>query len=412
MAFNIFRLFSRNTTREELKRMELENIKCSELIEAAQEIAIRELAFDVCVNMVARYVAACEFKTYKKGKAVKELEYYTWNIEPNKNQNKTAFLYKLIRQLYIRNEALIVTVENKSGRNAGLAVADEWECKEKSADKQNEYTAVRVENTAYTKAFPEDEVLHIVLSENPAKPVLDRIYDSYYRLVSAAMGNFEWNAGKHWKVHIDQLSSGSEDFVKTFQKTIEDQIKPFLQSNSAILPEFDGYTYSDVSEARASRSATGETADIRGLIEDIFDFTAQAFGIPPVLVKGKVENTSDAKGRFYTLCDGILNQLAQEINRKRYGFERWKQKNYVRIDSSNVEHFSLLDNSANLEKVIGSAVYSVNDVLEAIGQPTIDEDWAYKHYLTKNIGVLNNEAISADTGESPPVESQKGGNTT
>lgn len=409
MAFNIFKLFSRNTTKEELKRMELENIKCSELIDAAQELAIRELAFDVCVNMVARYVASCEFKTYIKGKPVKEREYYMWNVEPNVNQNKTAFLNKLIRHLYINNEALII--ETGSGKNSGLVVADEWECPEKYPVKQNRYIGVRVEDVTYDKTFYEKDVMHIVLSANPAKPVLDRIYGNYYNLISAAMDNFAWNAGKHWKVHVDQMQSGGDEFVQNFQKMVETQIKPFLTSNSAILPEFDGYTYSDVSEARASRSATGETADIRGLIEDIFDFTAQAFGIPPVLVKGKVENTEDAKVRFYTLCDGIINQLAQEINRKRYGFDEWKSKNYIRIDSSNVEHFSLLANSANLEKVIGSAVYSVNDVLEAIGQPIIDEDWAYAHYLTKNIGVLNDNAVSTGEVEQTAGTSEKGGAT-
>lgn len=392
MAFNIFRLFSKNATTEEIRRMEYENVKCTEMIEAAQEIAIRELAFNVCVNMVARYIAACEFKTYAKKKPIREREYYLWNVEPNTNQNKTAFINKLVRQLFLTNEALIIATG--AGGNSGVVVADSFQASPQYPVKQNVYTGVTVGEYQYEKSFREKDVLHIVLNDNPIKPVLDQIYNSYYALVSAAMDSFEWNSGKHWKVHVDQLQSGDKDFAQNFQRMIENQIRPFLNAKSAVLPEFDGYTYTDVSESRSSRSTTGETADIRGLIEDIFDFTAQAFGIPPVLVKGKVENTEDAKKRFYTMCDSICAQLAQEIIRKRYGFDEWKSGNYVRVDSSNTEHFSILENSANLEKLIGSAVYSVNDILEALGQPTIPEPWANKHYLTKNIGELTNEAVS------------------
>lgn len=385
---NFWRIFRKEIGDGREKNTALD-IKCEELAQLAKEVAIRELAFDACVNMVARYVAACEFKTYRQKKPVTEREYYLWNIEPNGNQNKTQFLHKLIRTLYLNNEVLIVEVG--SGENAGLAVADSFTPSDQMPVRQNTYTGVTVGDFTYSKTFRERDVLHIKLNENPVKPVIDSLYTGYYELIDSAMSAFSYNNGRHWKVHVDQISSGDDDFKEKFAKMVNEQIKPFLTSKMAVLPEFDGYKYENVSEARSSRSTTGESADIRQLIEDIFDYTALAFGIPSVLVKGKVENTSDAKIRFYTLCDTIIAQLTQEINRKRYGFEAWKSGNYIRIDSSNTEHFSLLDNSANLEKLIGSAVYSVNDILAALGQPTIDAPWANAHYLTKNIGEISAE---------------------
>lgn len=387
MAFDIFKnIFSRKNPETGTQTFERKSITCKDLQELAKEYAIRELAFDTCVNMIARYIASCEFRTYITKKPVKENEYYLWNVEPNGNQNKTMFLNKMIRTLYLNNEVLII-----EAGGSGLVVADSFENSQQFPVKQNTYTGVTVGDLQYSKTFREKDVIHIKLNENPVKPVIDQIYGSYYALVDAAMTNFRWNSGKHWKVHVNSLQEGKENFMQEFTEMIEKSIKPFLTAGTSILPEFDGYEYSDVSESRTTRSSTGESSDIRSLIEDIFDFTAQGFGIPPVLVKGKVENTSDAKIRFYTLCDAIINQLEQEINRKRFGFEEWKNGNYIRIDSSNVEHFSLLDNSANLEKLIGSAVYSVNDILEAIGQMTIDAPWANAHYLTKNIGELSTE---------------------
>lgn len=387
MAFNFFRIFMKDDgTNQRLTR---QDIACKELGEIAQRIAIRQLAFDTCVNMVSRYIASCEFKTYREKKPTKSEEYYHWNIEPNENQNKTMFINKLVRQLYVNNEALVIETSN-----GGLVVADDFTLGPLYPQKQNTYTGVTVGEVSYSKTFREKEVMHLKLAENPIQPVLDAIYDDYYTLVASAMESFNWNSGKHWKVHVDQIAAGDEEFTKNFAEMVESRIKPFLSSNKAILPEFDGYNFEDVSESRSTRSTTGESADIRNLIEDIFDFTAEAFGIPSVLVKGKVENTSDAKLRFYTLCDTVIAQIAQEANRKRYGYAEWAKGNYLRIDSSNTEHFSLLDNSANLEKVIGSAVYSVNDILSAIGQPTINEPWADAHYLTKNIGNLSESVLT------------------
>ena len=43
---------------------------------AAQEIYVRELAFQAAKNMVANAISKCEFKTYAGGEEVKGEEYY------------------------------------------------------------------------------------------------------------------------------------------------------------------------------------------------------------------------------------------------------------------------------------------------------------------------------------------------
>ena len=72
---------------------------------AAYEIYLRELAFWTCVNKIANAVSKCEFKTFYRGKEVKEKEYYLWNVEPNQNQNATAFLNKLIGKVVQRKRS-------------------------------------------------------------------------------------------------------------------------------------------------------------------------------------------------------------------------------------------------------------------------------------------------------------------
>ena len=102
------------------------DISCRELWDAVQEYRLRELAFHVCVNMIANAVGKCEFLTFREGKPIREKEYWLWNVEPNPNQNSTVFLHKLIYQLYSHNEALVIATSRRTGEEM-LVVADSFQ---------------------------------------------------------------------------------------------------------------------------------------------------------------------------------------------------------------------------------------------------------------------------------------------
>lgn len=366
-----------------------EKVTCQELAEKAREFQIRVLAFDACVNLLTTYIAASEFKTYWNDKEIFEAEYYLWNIDPNVNQNKTAFINKFVRQLCLNNEALIISTRRGKGLEA-LAVADSFNIPASYVTKQNEYKNVTVDNTAYNKTFYENEVLHIVWQGHNIKPVIDAIYQNYQELMEIAEKHFKWTNGRHWKVHVSRLPQGDANAENIYKNLIENQLKPFFTSTNAVLPEFDGYKYEDVGRERAS-TASGETVDLRHLVNDIFDFTAMGFGFGSVLIKGTVENTEHAEKRLFAVGDKIVKQLEQEINRKRYGYDMWKAGARIRIDTSRNQHFDLFGQAAAIEKLVGSG-YSINEIRRAAGQDTINEPWADEHFLTKNIGLLTEAA--------------------
>lgn len=361
-------------------------VSCRELLAAAQEFQLRDLSFWICANMIANAVGRCEFRTFRDGKEIREREHYIWNVEPNVNQNSTAFLHKLVAKLLVDGEALVISTRQREGYDA-LVVADAWLQNGDYPSRQNEYINVQVGDVSYEKTFREREVLHLKLNHINVKPVLDGLYGAYWRLISAAMKRYEWDKGQHWKVHVGQMASGADDFTENFSRMIEQQVKTFLDSNGAILPEFDGYAYTN-----EGGKANVELADIQAQMKDVLGFTAKALQIPAVLVDGSIQGTEDAQGRFLTGCiDPICDQLQEEINRKRYGYDRIQRGDYLRIDTSSIRHFDMFANAANVEKLVGSGVFSINEVLRAAGLPAISEDWADKHYLTKNIATLGAE---------------------
>ena len=363
-------------------------VACQELWEAAEEYRLRELAFHVCVNMIANAVGKCEFLTFREGKPLREKEYWLWNVEPNVNQNSTAFLHKLIYQLYSQNEALVIATKHRSGEEM-LVVAEDFHQEHSYPQKRNEYTQVRVGEVTYQKTFRENEVLHFRLHHQNVRPVLDAMTGSFTRMLQLAEKNYRWGAGKHMKVHVSQTSQGDEDSQAQLREILEKQVKPFFNADSALLPEFDGYDYQGFPE----KAAAPTTRDIRSLADDIFDFTARGLLVPPVLIFGDVAGTQDAMTRWLTTCiDPLCDQLQEEINRKRYGRELFSQGSYLQIDTTTILHFDMFQNAAAVEKLIGSGAFSIDDVLAAAGKPVIGEPWSKAHWLTLNISPMEQAA--------------------
>lgn len=75
------------------------------------EIYLRELAFQRAIQILAKMLGKCEIRTFLNGDEIFRDEYYTWNYEPNRNQNKQQFFDKLASVTGTTGEAT-GTVEN------------------------------------------------------------------------------------------------------------------------------------------------------------------------------------------------------------------------------------------------------------------------------------------------------------
>lgn len=370
-----------------------QSVEVRELLAAEQEYELRKAALNVCINMIANAIGRCELRTFEDGREVVNDEYFMWNFEPNTNQNSTAFWHKAIYQVCKQNEALIV-VQSRRNKSDCLYVADSF-ASDHEVIRAKTYSSVTVDGFTFNRSFRENEVLHLRLNHLDISSVTNELFNSYCRMLSAAMNAYKWENGHHLKVHVEQLASGEDGWEAKFQEMLNKQIEPFIRSGSSILPEFDGYKYEIFSNGGSGKGM----GDVQALTADIFDFTARSFLIPAVLVNGKVEATNDAYKRFLTDCiDPICDQITEEIMRKRYGFDRLQRGDYCRLDSSAIIHFDIFAEAPNVEKLVGSAAFSPNDVLRAAGQPEIPETWADEHYITKNIATMK-EALASVSGK-------------
>lgn len=373
MAFSFFDIFRRREVSNRTEIIEL----CSCLDADGLELQFREAAFWGCVNLIANAVGKCEVREFRGGRQQRGPEWYLWNVQPNRNQSASAFWHKLVAKAYSEGEALIV----KEPYGDGIVVADAFDID----DERPVYAYKNIQvGKRKIESLTEAEVLYIRPNWKNIEPLIRKMGDSFLKLMASSMQNYMFNCGQHWKVHVDQVLTADDEWRENFTKMMEKQIKPFLNSASAILPEMDGYTYTQVSGNSAGAVKSDE---IRNLIASIWAETSRAFLIPSALIAGNQQDTTVANRQFLTdVIDPLARMIEQEANRKRFTMQEYLAGDRLTVDTSAIVHFDVFSNAANVEKIIGSGLKSVNELRALIGDSPIDEEWADRHFMTKNIG--------------------------
>ncbi len=365
------------------------NIMCKEIQGIALDTSMRKIAFWSVVNRIANIISKCEFCTYSSHKKIFSDEYYSWNFSPNKNQSSDIFLKEMISKLYSNNETLVI---EKGGE---LYVADDFK-KESKGTKEYIFYDIKIEEQIITRKYRSEDVLYFKLNDENVKGILDALYENYKKLIDLSINAYRKTKGSKGTLSIDTIASGDPNFQENLKKLLEEDFQKFFNSDNAVLPLFKGYEYKQLDSKTYSAD---NTRDIKSQFDDIFDFTARGFCFPPSLAKGDVQDTQKAIDEMLTFCiDPLVDMIQTEINRKKYG-KKVLDGDYLKIDTTSIKHIDIIDVATSVDKLIGSGVTSVNDILKLMGMPKIDEGWANAHYLTKNYSTFEELLKNAKGGE-------------
>ena len=363
---------------------EFHEVSVEELGQLASEVQIRKLAFAVCANMTANALSRAVWRTYDAGKECRGDDFYTLNVQPNPNQSASVFWRSVVLALMQRNEALII-LRKTAGRES-LWLADNFS----PVDVANPFDSlcwdsIAVNGKQLSGVYADSQVLHLTLNAMRPNAALNALADAQNRLFTTLQKDLRWRLGKHYKVHIARMAQGDEEFSKHFQQMIANLMKPFFSADNAVLPEFEGYEYTDLGDGQKTANKVSDAGrELRKMADDIFDFTAKAFLIPPVLVSGEVADSKDALQRWLTVAiDPLAEMISNEINRKSYAERAYLNGRYVKVDTSALQHFDIFANADHIAKLVGSG-WSYNDIQRAIGGTEIDAEWANEHFFTKN----------------------------
>ena len=352
--------------------------------EKVQEIYYKELAIQTAITLIANAIAKCEIKVYEKNHEVKNKLYHTLNIEPNVNENSSQFWHKVIEKMIYENESIVVDV------NDNLYCADSY-TPEEYPIKGNIYKGVVIGNLQLKKTFRSDEVLRFQLNNAHIKKLIDGLYEQYGELLSYAAKSYKKSNGTKYKLLLDQTKASDENFQKTYREVVQKQLKEFMENDNSVYPQFKGYDLQYID----TKTSTKDSSDFRELRKDIFEIVAQAFQIPVSLMLGNITNIQDIVKVFLTFrIDPIADMITEEITRKSCpGYDYWSKGNYVKVDTSTINHIYILDVAEKADKLIASGTCCIDEVRGIIGFDKLNTEFSQQHFITKNYDTVDNRLI-------------------
>ena len=356
-----------------------------------------ELAVKTAVSLIANVIGKCEFKTYYNNEFNdKSEEYYRWNVSPNKNQNASEFKNRIIEELLLTGECLVVEVGKE------LFVADSFS-KETDGVKPYVFSCVSVEGVQLTKRFKRSEVLYYKLNGFDLNPLLSSVCGSYIDAWTAAFNNYRQKNSNRWKLKISSAARTDPQFNEKYRELTESNLKQFFDKNNAVYPEYEGYELTEV-----TGNGTAASDDITKLRNDIFALVAQTYKTPVSLLSGQIAGVKDVFESWLSVCiEPITTMLTDENNKQLYTFEDWQSDNYMLIDTSRVKHIDFAALANAIEKCISSGSMNVDEVRTIIlGLNALNTEASKRYYITKNFEAL--EAASAKADDQPKTDEETG----
>ena len=166
--------------------------------------------------------------------------------------------------------------------------------------------------------------------------------------------------------------------MKSFQTAVEEK-------QVVIAPTQDDY---DINENKSAFK--GFNIDEVSKMEAIYlSNVCRLYGISPTLFNGELADIEQHRDDFIRFVHSVMQIVSTEINSKYFaeGEKEYSEKQ-VRLILFFMEYNSALDASKDIEKAIGSGVYTINDVLEMQGRDKVDDEHADRRFLTRNIGTI------------------------
>ena len=351
-------------------------LTCAEWSQAANNAYIRELAFYTGVRLISWMFAGAEFKTYEGEAEVRKQLWDLFNHEPNVNHNAFEFKRKMIEQLYYKNEVLIVMLGDQ------IHIADSFDSNRNAIQFPWTYKDIYVNNYKLDGRFLEPDIVHLTLDDRKVKRILDRAHDASERAINAYDAMLEAQGGVRGILKIPGVAAGQADRRKIEDEKVVERFKAFSNRN-AIVPLNAYYDYTDLSDKIPKINPSDRTE----ITNRVYSETAQALGVPAVLLKGETAGVADVIRWFITSTIKPLAGLVEsEFNRKFYKADERSKGNRIRVDLTKLQHIELLDSAAPIEKIVGSGFMTINELRRETGYPASDDPACDKHFITKNFG--------------------------
>lgn len=376
------------------KKTVITNMSRAEYTEDSEESVMMDtFALFAVIEFAAALMANCEIKTYYKGEERKGNEWVRLNYKPNRNQTASEFWREYFCKLFYEGQALAVEV----GEN--LIIADTFSYEEKAVI-ESYFTQVSRGDFTFSQDFNISDVLFLKYENAGIQEIKKGLFDRYDKLAAGLLKQFETD-GIKGSLQISAQAAGDKDFEKRYTELMDNRFRSFFKQKNAVIPLWAGMTFTPINGA--SRYGEGQNrmvSEVTELFSEVMIKAATAMHISPVLIRGEVTGIKEALDLTLTTCvDPIAKMISECLTIKQFRPEEIAAGNHIVVDTTQIKHVDIFDIAANVDKLIASGYYSIDEVRTRAGDQPIGETWSKRHYITKNYQIAANTAEGGEESE-------------
>ncbi|MCM1334285.1 MAG: phage portal protein [Bacteroides sp.] len=373
-------------------------VKLSEVDLSAEDeenaVALDAFALFAAVEFAASLMANVEYKTYYAGKEQRGREWARLNFRPNRNQTAGEFWREFYSKLFYEGRALVV----ENGED--LIIADGFSYEERAVA-DSFFTDVRRGDYEFYRTFGITDVIYLEYKNETVRQIKSGAFAKLNTLYGEIIRK-NGREGVKGILNVPAQARGRSDFEKLYKELMENRFKSFFKSENAVLPLFDNITFSKV-DSSGKYGEYKRVMDLTTVYNELIAKAALALGISPALVRGEVAGIGEALDlTLTTLVDPIARIVSQALTTREFTPARIAAGDRIVADTAQIKHVDIFDSAANIDKLIASGYYSIDEVRERAGDRAIGEEWAKRHYITKNYESAANakEKEDGETGQS------------
>lgn len=360
------------------------------IIDIPTEVYYLELELYTAASLIANAIARSEIKVYNNGVAVKDNDYFMLNVSPNRNETSALFWHKVINKMVRSREGEALVVEF-GGR---LYCADSFTRVKEDPFTGDIYGCVVVDGKQIPRTFTQGTSYLMRIDNSNVRKLLADAYDGLGEALAAAASQFKSSAATRYKLHIDGYKAGDADFNNEFKGFVQEQLKTYLQAETAVYPEFDGYTLT-----RDDPKQLTTSNDYLALKKEVRTSVMAAMHIPESMLTGQITSVKDVLTSFLTFAVAPYADVIEEALNKRAGIANYMKGSYYKVDMSKIKHRDILDCAQYAMAILSTGAINIDELREEFGKEALNTDWSKKHFMTKNLEEITRLLKSLEEGE-------------
>lgn len=347
-----------------------------------------ELAICIAVTYISNALSKCKVRVYEDGKEVENDLSYKLNVSPNPNQSASEFMNSLVKRMCHDGDALVYPYQSRD-----LFLARSFH-RQPNAPGEDYFENIVLSDTYELPRAYISRLYYFKLNNPDVRGLVAGVMKDYGTLMDAAMRGFKQTRGRKFKLALHHMKADDPNFQKEYENTIKANLKEFVESDTAVFPQFEGYDLSEL-----PNEAAGGSSDIIDMRKEIFDVVAQAWKIPNSMMYGNMTNTAEIVKQFLTFAvDPVASAISREFTRKSFTQSEWARGSHVQLDTKTINHIDILDVADKVEKLISSGSFSIDMVLDELGYQKLNTEFSQAHWITKNYSLIEEAMKRIDDG--------------